>query len=204
MIDMKVKNLEFQGRELFHDLEYSFAENTRYVIFGKSGTGKTTLLHLILGYIKDFKGSVLVGGKKPDESTRRKTGFLLQSHPLPPNERVMEYCVRTARISGVSYKVAVTEAEKYLRLLNVHQLSKRKIRKLSGGEKQRVALCAELSKNPEVLLLDEPTGSIDGANSRIIYDLLKTIGDKTVIVVSHSKEAAELGKVLELKDGKLS
>ncbi len=203
MINLTIKYLEFQNRSIFKDLKYTFEDDSTYVIKGKSGSGKTTLLQIILGNLSDFEGEITISGKPPNEDLRRRIGFLLQSHPMIDNERVREYCISNAVICGTPRNRAAELADKYLKMFKVDHLTNRKIKKLSGGEKQRVALCGELCKEPDILLLDEPTGSLDGENTQIVYNAMKNISGKIIIIVTHNRISDDLGMILTIQDGKL-
>ncbi len=203
MIEVEIEHLEFKNRVIFSDTNFVFDSGKKYIVSGISGSGKTTLLHLILGIVTDFKGRVKIEGETPNERTRRKIGYLLQSHPLPQNESVKEYCTSTARLNGVDRHRAKQLVGQYMQILNIEDLQRRKIRELSGGEKQRVALCGELCKDVGIYLLDEPTGSLDGNNSRIIYDSLSSLEGKLVIVVSHSPLWESFGERVTIHNQKI-
>lgn len=173
-----------------------------HVITGPSGSGKTTLLQIIGTLLHPTKGertlfSNKLNSNSPQEifnETRSKIGYLYQSPFLPLNLQVQEFVELQSSLSGVGYLSAEEKAKDLLYQFNVSQFSDNIPTTLSGGERQRVALASVLAQNVDLLLLDEPTGSLDYENSLLIWNLIKQLMDKnmTIIAVTHDKEITEL------------
>ena len=158
------------------------------VFAGESGCGKTTLLNMIGGLEKADKGEILIDGRNvAGRKGRRqfyaeKVGFLFQNFALVESKSVrdnLEFVRKSAR-SGVSLEEALRE-------VGLEQETKTPVYRLSGGEQQRVALARLIFKKCDVILADEPTGSLDEGNAERILDLLKKLQDKgkTIVLVTH-------------------
>lgn len=165
-------------------------------IIGPNGGGKTTLLKVILGLIEPQKGSVKIMGHPLNQAVDQ-IGYVPQvsnfdrSFPISVLDVVL-----MARLGGrVRFfhqyqKKDIEEAEAVLDRLNLLHLKDRQIGKLSGGQLQRVLIARGLAVEPKILLLDEPTASVDARSTSEIYELLKELNkDKTIIVVTHDMAA---------------
>lgn len=183
------------------------------VIEGDSGSGKTTLLSLLSGLDKPSRGSVVLDGRDITHlgenqlaPIRNKTiGFVFQSFHLVPSLSALENIMFPAELRNDRHA-----GEKARRLLSRVGLAERADNlpsQLSGGEKQRVAICRALINNPALIFADEPTGNLDSANGRSILDLMLEFqreGTSTLILVTHSTDVAKNAhRVLHLKDGRL-
>ncbi|HOX56126.1 MAG TPA: ABC transporter ATP-binding protein [Candidatus Paceibacterota bacterium] len=200
------------------DVSLEVARGESLAIVGPSGSGKSTLLHIIGTLDRPTSGSVALDGQDPSVLTERQLaavrnrqiGFVFQAHYLLPQCTVLENvlvptlaCPEAAARDG-----AGNRAE---RLLNRVGLGERKAHhpgELSGGEQQRVAVVRALINQPQLLLADEPTGSLDHASAQQLGQLLLELNREegvTLIVVTHALELARLmGRVLQLKDGRLT
>jgi len=188
-------------------------------IVGPSGSGKSTLLQIIGTLDRPSSGTVTLNGQdlnalnELELATVRneKIGFVFQAHYLLPQCSVMEN-VLVPTLAG-SAKKAGSEppTDRAARLLKRVGLADRVTHRpgqLSGGERQRVAVVRALINQPELLLADEPTGSLDHVSAQELGQLLVDLNREekvTLIVVTHARElAARMGRTLELRDGKLA
>lgn len=160
-------------------------------IVGPNGSGKTTLLKIILGLIHPAKGFVRVFGKAPEQA-RHLIGYVPQRAELDPSFpiSVMDVVLigRLGRtpLLGWYRKEDREAAQEAMQELEVDELGNRRFGTLSGGQKQRVLIARALAGKPKMLILDEPTTSIDGRVEQDIYHLLKMLNEKvTIILVSH-------------------
>lgn len=204
-----------QSVDVYAGLSIDFAEGSFTALMGPSGSGKSTLLNLIAGLDKPTSGSVSVGGALVSAMNTsqlatwrsRTIGFVFQSYNLLP--------VLTAR-QNVELPLLLTNLNKRERAdrvgiaLDVVGLSDRMEhypRQLSGGQEQRVAIARAIVADPQLILLDEPTGQLDARSSDEVLALLARLNDefnKTVIVVTHDVKAADRAKtVLHLEKGVL-
>ncbi len=213
MIEFKNVSKEFD-RKLFDNFSFKFEEKGFYLIKGKSGSGKSTILNLIGGLDKNYEGEILIDNKNLksfNEEKLRKyrmndVGFLFQSFNLFENDTVSNNILITLNTLDISKKEKDYKLYEILQKLGLLNLKDTLVNKLSGGEKQRVALARSLIKSPKILLADEPTGALDFKNSKKIFKILKSISkDILVIIVTHDEYFASLfgSHILEFKDNKI-
>lgn len=194
-------------------LDFEVGQGEFVGIMGKSGCGKTTLLK-VLGLIdKQTGGTLLFSGKdtndlEPDELAdirRTQIGFVFQDFylmdSLSVKENIMLPMILTKETPEAMEKRALELAGQF----QIDHLLEKEPYELSGGEKQRVAICRALINDPELVLADEPTGNLDSKSGKIVIDALTRINreyGKTVVMVTHDPQmAGYCGKIILLKDG---
>ncbi|MGC9778189.1 MAG: ABC transporter ATP-binding protein [Candidatus Heimdallarchaeota archaeon] len=187
--------------DILKDINLKINQSGIYVITGPSGSGKTTLLQIMGTILHQSIGlrKILLQELTNDSSLeqvsdiRKQIGYLFQTPFLPTNISVREYIELQASLSGLGLKTAESKSNELMNQFNIQQFAKKHPTTLSGGEKQRVALAGVLAKNVKLLLLDEPTGSLDYDNKTIIWDLIKQLQttELTIIVVSHDRSVSE-------------
>ncbi|WP_350344574.1 ABC transporter ATP-binding protein [Proteinivorax tanatarense] len=170
-------------------------------IMGRSGSGKSTLLNIIAGLEKIDEGQYIfnnenLSSKGPAELAvfrREKIGFILQNYPLIDTKNVIENVALPLQYGKASKKEALKQAKKMLANLDISYLENKSVDTLSGGEAQRVGIARALIKDPEVILADEPTGSLDEDTEKEILDLLVHLNNqgKTMVIVTHDSSVAE-------------
>lgn len=158
-------------------------------IIGPNGGGKTTLLRVILGFIKPSKGKIKVFGENPEQG-RKYIGYVPQYPNFDPNFPINVFDVVLMGRWKEPFKRYTEEDKeeviKVLKELEIENLKDRKIDELSGGQRQRVLLARALVKDPKLLLLDEPTSSIDIYTQKKFYELLNTLKEKiSIVIVTH-------------------
>lgn len=201
------------GVEALKDVSLEVFQGEVIGLMGPSGSGKSTLLHLIAGLDKPTSGKVELLGKDlnlMDDSSlarMRQThiGFVFQFYYLLEDFNVLENLTLIADLAGLkdSHRKAL-EILEYLRLS--HRL-KHRPHQLSGGEQQRVAIGRALILEPEILLADEPTGNLDLAEGKRIFELFLRLRDErglTIMVATHNEELKPFfDRIYRLKDGRL-
>lgn len=214
--------IELQGiRKSFGDLEVlkgiDLCVNKREVIsiVGPSGAGKTTLLQVLGTLYRPDAGSILFNGtdlsalgKKALARFRNEhIGFIFQFHQLLPEFTALENVFIPALIARKSEKKARERAAELLNYLGLSERAHHKPSELSGGEQQRVAVARALMNEPDVILADEPSGSLDSRNKAELHKLFFNLRDQlgqTFIIVTHDEElAATTDRTIHLKDGKI-
>lgn len=182
-------------------------------LVGPSGCGKSTLLQCIGLLDKPTSGDIFIGGvpidKMNDETRtilrRQKIGFVYQRHNLLSDFTALENVVLPLLANGVDEERASLIAEKLLRLANVAHRASHLPSEMSGGEQQRVALARALANNPQILLADEPTGSLDPQHAIGVFDLLLDLVRKnkmSLLFVTHDMNLAKRAdRTITIKDG---
>ena len=217
MIEVKDIWKSFGDLEVLKGVNLKVEKGEIVAIIGKSGAGKTTLLQIIGTLDRPTKGEVIYGsqpsaislqkmGEKELAAFRNKhIGFIFQFHQLLPEFTALEnVCIPAmiAREKEAEYKPRV---EKLLRELGLGDRMDHKPNELSGGEKQRVAAARALIMSPDIILADEPTGSLDTQNKKELSDLLLKLRKEygqTILLVTHDKELASIAdRIIEIKDG---
>ncbi len=220
-IRLKVENLEKvygEGERAVHAVRgVSFGtEPGEFVaIVGPSGSGKTTMLAMIGGLLTPTRGSIEVNGqdiarlrgKELAEYRRKKVGFVFQANNLLPYLTARENLLVMARINGSDLKAAGRRADQLLEELGLSARRHALATELSGGERQRVAIARALMNDPELVLVDEPTASLDSARGKqVVESLIAEVKgrDKLGLMVTHDMAMAEMAdRVLEMHDGQL-
>ncbi|RLI30528.1 MAG: ABC transporter [Candidatus Hecatellales archaeon] len=194
-VSLKDVWVRYDGEPVLEAVSLKVEEKDFLAILGPNGGGKTTLLKVILGLVKPEKGEVKVFNMPPVKA-RRFIGYLPQRSQFNPEIplRVLDVVLMgRAGVRGLlkGYKREdVEEALEALSLLGMEQLKDRFFRELSGGEQQKVLIARALASNPKMLLLDEPTVSVDAEGQAKFYEFLKDLSGKlTVILVTHDVTA---------------
>ncbi len=188
------------------EITLEVAEGESVAIMGKSGEGKSTLLHILGTLEAPTSGSIEICGKPAEANLRvEKIGFVFQSYHLLEECTALENVLMPMRIAR--RKVDDAHGLKLLEEVGLTAKSSTLAKFLSGGEKQRVAIARALCNDPALILADEPTGNLDHSHSEVIQELLlssvKKRG-KSLIIATHDAEfAARCDRRLSLKDGRL-
>jgi putative ABC transport system ATP-binding protein len=179
-------------------------------IKGRSGSGKSTLLNLIGGMDRPNEGKILVNGEdissyEDDRLTlyrRKKIGFIFQFFNLLPNITVSENIEIPLLLNGITDSARIKE---FIHIVGLGGREKAYPHELSGGEQQRVAIARALIHDPDIILADEPTGSLDSHTGNTIMDIISALAEKTkktVLLVTHDQSIAQFAhKTFKIKDG---
>lgn len=212
---IKVEDLHksFGKLEILKGIDMEVQEGEIVAIVGASGAGKTTLLQIIGTLDKPDRGSVEINGVKVHQLSRdeqsdfrnRQMGFVFQSHQLLPEFTAVENVAIPSMIAGVSKKVSLAKARYILDKLGMSHRLEHRPAKLSGGEKQRVAVARALINDPLLILADEPTGALDSDNRRELHAIFHQLNEEegqTFLIVSHDPQiSAVTHRTIKLEDG---
>lgn len=186
---------------ILQDLNLNIVQGQSTAIIGKSGSGKSTLLHIAGGLDSPSEGKVICSGtdfatlddKRRSILRNRHIGFIFQANLLLEDFSALENVMAPALISGVKAKDCKDRAVELLERLGLADRMEHVPGKLSGGEKQRVAICRALMNKPEVILADEPTGALDEENAseveNLLLDLVREEG-RSLLLVTHNQDFA--------------
>lgn len=217
---LRVASLEMRrgSRRILHDLSFDVSRGELLAIMGPSGSGKTTILRALAGLERFDEGCVSIdgvtlvpqnGGGTVHTRLARKVGMVFQFHCLFEHLSALEnVCLAPVHAHGVARAEAVGRARALLATLGVEQRANALPRELSGGEAQRVAIARALAVDPPVLLMDEPTASLDPARRNELGQLLAQLvaQGRTLIVATHDEEFASAfaSRIVRLTDGVLA
>jgi len=191
IVDISNLNFSYNGDPVLRDVNFSVRQRDFIAIIGPNGGGKTTLLKLILGLLKPDTGKILVDGHAPPKASAC-IGYVPQNvhmnirFPITALDVVMMGTLdpkkRWTRQSAANRQEALAALDR----IDMADHANRRIGELSGGQRQRVFIARALVSQPKLLLLDEPTASIDTKGQAEFYNLLKTLNQEhTILVVSH-------------------
>jgi ABC-type lipoprotein export system ATPase subunit len=201
--------------EVLRGVDVEIARGDFVALRGTSGTGKSTLLHLLGGLDTPNAGQIIFDGQQMSRFSdrelthfrNRRVGFVFQAYHLLPELSALENVCLPARVARIGVTKAVRRAEELLARVGLQDRLDHKPSELSGGEQQRVAIARALINEPELLLADEPTGNLDSHTGAEIIELLRSLRPEkqmTLIIATHDgKVAASAPRTLELVDGQI-
>ena len=201
MIELVNINKNFGEKTILDNCSFNINPNDFVAIVGESGSGKTTLLN-ILGLIESVdSGKVKMFDEeyiKPNsiqanKLIRERIGFVFQNFALIDNQTVLYNLLMAMKYRTLKKSEKLVEIEKVLEFVGLGGYQNKKIYELSGGEQQRIAIARAILKPHDLILADEPTGSLDDVNKQIIFELFEKLNEQgnTIIIVTHDFELAK-------------
>lgn len=195
MLELKNITKKYDEKIIFENLNVQFNKtNTINGIIGKSGSGKTTLFNILFGLDNDYEGVYTIDEqdvksfdlKKWDEIRRNEIHIVFQDFKLIENFTVLENLILTLNCKE-------NEAKNALEKLDILSLENTKVKNISGGEKQRLAIARALIKNPKILLLDEPTGNLDDVHAEMIMKCIQSLRNEQmmIFIISHDQRVMD-------------
>lgn len=213
MIQIENLTKKFGELEVLKGVSLTVNKGEVISIVGPSGAGKTTLLQLIGTLDKPTSGIIRFNGEDTGKMSssklatfrNRHIGFVFQFHQLLPEFTALENIIIPALIAGRKRKEAEIEAMELLRIMRLEERAGHKPSEMSGGENQRVAVARALINHPDVILADEPSGSLDSHNKEELHNLFFDLRDKlgqTFIIVTHDEKLASYtDRTIRMVDG---
>ncbi|MDD2334389.1 MAG: ATP-binding cassette domain-containing protein [Mesotoga sp.] len=195
-----------------NEVSICFSKNEFVAILGPSGSGKTTLLNIIGGLDRCYHGDLVINGKSAEEFTdweldayrNKSIGFVFQSFNLIPHLSILDNIQMGMILGGVHPLERNKKAMNLLEGVGLSDQANKKPNQLSNGQMQRVAIARALANNPDIVLADEPTGSLDSQTGEQTIELIREMAvNKLVIMVTHNEEIAKrfADRVIILRDG---
>lgn len=216
MIEIKDLKKSFGNVQVLRGVDLTVSRGEIISIVGPSGAGKTTLLQLVGTLDRPDSGSILflgndlcrMGQSQLAKFRNRHIGFVFQFHQLLPEFTALENVMIPALIAGRNQSDAQKEAMQLLDIMGLKDRAQHKPAQMSGGENQRVAVARALVNHPDVVLADEPSGSLDSRNKeelhRLFFDLRDRFG-QTFLIVTHDEGLASMtDRTVRMVDGMVS
>ena len=213
MIELQGITKSFGALQVLKGVDLQVEQGEVVSIIGPSGAVKTTLLQIMGTLDRPDSGRVTIGGVAVEQLKERELasfrnrhiGFVFQFHQLLPEFTALENVMIPAFIAGRTRKESEVEARKLLDFMGLTERAQHKPKELSGGEKQRVAVARALINRPDVILADEPSGSLDTRNKEELYhlffDLRQQLG-QTFVIVTHDEGLAQMtDRTIHIVDG---
>lgn len=214
---LEVKNLckSFEDIQVLSDINFKVEEGEFIAIMGQSGSGKSTLLYNISGMDRPTSGNVLLCGndisklndEKMSEVRLKHMGFIFQNSYLLKNLSIRDNIILPGFKASILSREQVNQhAAELMRKTEIDNVADHDIKKVSGGQLQRAAICRALINKPDILFGDEPTGALNSSTTKEVMDIINSINAEgtTVIIVTHdAKVAARASRVIYLMDGNI-
>lgn len=213
MIELNNINKSFGNLQVLKDINLQIGKGEIVSIVGPSGAGKTTLLQIMGTLDKPDSGSVKYNGiditsykeKELSDFRNRHIGFVFQFHQLLPEFTAEENIMIPALIAGANDIDARARAIELMEMLDIADRATHKPSEMSGGEKQRIAVARALINRPDVILADEPSGSLDSKNRDELYKLffnLRESLNQTFVIITHDESLSEItDRSIKIVDG---
>lgn len=204
-----------QSLPVLQGIDLTISAGERVCVFGRSGSGKSTLLHILAGLLDADEGEVWIGDTNLTECSskerallrNRALGFVYQFHHLLPEFTALENVAMPLLIRGDSTKSAKSKATKLLREIELDERMEHLPKQLSGGERLRVAVARAVVGDPQVVLADEPTGSLDADSASRVMELIQSVSETmgtAFVIVSHDEGSSVYAhRTVRLSEGHL-
>ena len=190
-----------KGQQVLNNLSLLIKPGHITSVIGASGAGKTTLLKAIAGLVPCGKGTITIDNRLITSLTHiqraEQIGYVFQDFNLFAHMTAFQNCIDPLLVHGASREQALPQAEKLLQQFGLCEHRAKYPHELSGGQKQRVAIARALALNPQLLLLDEPTASLDPANTDILVSTLKKLAASGITIILSSQDMYFVQKMFD-------
>ena len=209
------KNFEKNNVKILKNINYSFYTNKIYSVVGPSGSGKSTLLNLISLIDRPSSGQIYLNEKKINSNKIQENdvirasniSIIYQDNNLLNDFTALENVMLTRLANNTDETIALKDAKKILKTLKLDKRANHYPSELSGGEMQRIAIARAIINSPNIILADEPTGSLDFKNSKEVIKLLFKLKNRNRVVIfaTHNTHFAKMADCkLQISDGKVN
>ena len=199
-------SLTIGDKRIVEQLDFEVFPGEVFAFLGSNGSGKTSTIRSLLGIYQASTGELLINDKKLTPETAATVGYLPEERGLYMRAKVLDVMMYFGELKGMDREDAREFALKFLKEVDLADKANVKIKKLSGGQQQKVQLGVAIMGDPKLLILDEPTKGLDPVNRKLLLDIVDDLQQKgvAVIYITHLMEEVErlADRLLILKDGK--
>ena len=205
IVSVKNFNLTIGNKKIVRDLSFDIGKGEVFALLGANGSGKTSTIRSLLGIYKPTGGTLHINGATYTPEHAHLVGYLPEERGLYVRAKVLDTMVYFGELKGLSRDEAKSFSIDYLERVELSDKVSSKIKKLSGGQQQKVQLGVAIMGNPKLLILDEPTKGLDPVNRKLLLNIVDELQQKgtAVIYITHLMEEVErlADRLLVLKDG---
>lgn len=198
--------LTIGSKRIVENLSFDIHPGEVFAFLGANGSGKTSTIRSLLGIYQPTSGTLHINGKKYSPDDARSVGYLPEERGLYTRSKVLDVMIYFGELKGLSAQEARDFSLAYLERVGLADKANTKVKKLSGGQQQKVQLGVAIIGDPDLLILDEPTKGLDPMNRKLLLDIVDELQNKgaAVIYITHLMEEVErlADRILILKDGK--
>lgn len=204
-VTVKDFSLTIGAKRIVKNLSFSIRPGEVFALLGANGSGKTSTIRTLLNIYQPTTGQLLIDGKRYTADQAHLVGYLPEERGLYVRSTAYDVMVYFGQLKGMSRKDAMEFTNSYLERVGLSDKANFKIKKLSGGQQQKIQLGVAIMNNPKLLVLDEPTKGLDPVNRKLLLDIVQEYQQQgtAVIYITHLMEEVErlADRVLIIKDG---
>lgn len=205
IVAVKNFNLRLGGKQIVSDLSFEIEAGEVFALLGANGSGKTSTIRSLLSIYQPSSGELLVDGRRYSPERAHLVGYLPEERGLYVRSTVIDVMTYFGELKGMDRTAARTFSEEYLERVGLADKAKLTVKKLSGGQQQKVQLGVAIINDPKLLILDEPTKGLDPVNRKLLLDIVEEHRQKgtAVIYITHLMEEVErlADRILIIKNG---
>ena len=205
IVHVKDFSLTIGDKEIVKELNFEVMPGEVFAFLGSNGSGKTSTIRSLLGIYQPTTGTLHVNGKTLSPKTASTVGYLPEERGLYTRSKVLDTMIYFGELKGMTREAARDFSTAFLERVELSDKATTKIKKLSGGQQQKIQLGVAIMGNPKLLILDEPTKGLDPVNRKLLLDIVDELQQQgtAVIYITHLMEEVErlAHRLLILKDG---
>ncbi len=205
-VSVKNFSLTLENKEIIHDLNFEVKPGEVFAFLGSNGSGKTSTIRSLLGLYEPTKGKLLINGRRYTAKDAITVGYLPEERGLYTRVSAIDNLIYFGEMKGIPRAEARQLGMDFLREVGLDDKANLKLKKLSGGQQQKVQLGVAVMGNPDLLILDEPTKGLDPVNRKLLLDIVEQHREQgaAVIYITHLMEEVErlADRLFIIKNGK--